>query len=99
LAAEGKDDQAVQAFVRATQLQGEMQRRAWYELSQAYRHLGNTAEARAAVMKYEQLRQAADETSAKEAEDWRKLNGVDGAAPNPLTDAAPNAADGAAPRQ
>jgi Flp pilus assembly protein TadD len=102
LAAEGKDDQAVQAFVRATQLQGEMQRRAWYALSQAYRHLGNTAEARAAVMKYEQLRQAADETSAKEAEDWRKLNGVDGAPENsvtaPLTDPPPNAADGAAPR-
>ena len=76
LAAEGKDDQAVQAFVRATQLQGEMQRQAWYALSQAYRRLGNTAEARAAVLKYEQLRQAADEASAKEGEDWRKLNGA-----------------------
>jgi hypothetical protein len=89
LAAEGKDDLAVQAFVRATQLQGEMQRRAWYGLSQVYRRLGNTAEARAAVLKYEQLRQAADETSAKEAEDWRKLNGADGAAPVAATDAAP----------
>ncbi len=89
LAAEGKDDQAVQAFVRATQLQGEMQRQAWYALSQAYRRLGNTAEARAAVLKYEQLKQAADEASAKEAEDWRKLNGADGAAPNAATDAVP----------
>ena len=76
LAAEGKDDQAVQAFVRATQLQVEMQRQAWYALSQAYRRLGNTAEARAAVLKYEQLRHAADEASAKEGEDWRKLNGA-----------------------
>jgi tetratricopeptide (TPR) repeat protein len=76
LAAEGKDDQAVQAFVRATQLQGEMQRQAWYALSQAYRRLGNTAEARAAVLKYEQLRHAAEVASAKEGEDWRKLNGA-----------------------
>jgi tetratricopeptide (TPR) repeat protein len=76
LAAQGKDDQAVQAFVRATQLQGEMQRQAWYALSQAYRRLGNTAEARAAVLKYEQLRHAADEASAKQGEDWRKLSGA-----------------------
>jgi len=76
LAAEGKDDQAVQAFLRATQLQGEMQRQAWYALSQAYRRLGNTAEARAAVLKYEQLRHAAEVASAKEGEDWRKLNGA-----------------------
>jgi tetratricopeptide (TPR) repeat protein len=76
LAAEGKDDQAVQAFLRATQLQGEMQRQAWYALSQAYRRLGNTAEAQAAVLKYEQLRHAAEVASAKEGEDWRKLNGA-----------------------
>jgi tetratricopeptide (TPR) repeat protein len=76
LASQGKDDQAVQAFVRATQLQGEMQRQAWYALSQAYRRLGNTAEARASVLKYEQLRHAADEASAKESEDWRKLSGT-----------------------
>jgi Flp pilus assembly protein TadD len=99
LAAEGKDDQAVQAFVRATQLQGEMQRRAWYGLSQAYRHLGNIAEARTAVLKYEQLRKSADETSAKEAEDWRKLNGVDGAAPNAVNDPVTDAVTNAAPRQ
>jgi tetratricopeptide (TPR) repeat protein len=76
LASQGKDDQAVQAFLRATQLQGEMQRQAWYALSQAYRRLGNTAEARASVLKYEQLRHAADEASAKEGEDWRKLSGT-----------------------
>jgi Flp pilus assembly protein TadD len=74
LAAEGKDNEAVQSFQRATTLDGEMQRRAWYELSQAYRRLGNTADARAAVLKYEQLRHAADEASAKETEDWRKLS-------------------------
>jgi tetratricopeptide (TPR) repeat protein len=75
LAVEGKDEEAVQSFKRATQLDGEMQRRAWYELSQVYRRMGNTAEARAAVAKYEQLRHAADEASAKQTEDWRKLGG------------------------
>lgn len=80
LAAEGKDDEAVLAFQRATTLDGEMQRRAWYQLSQTYRHLGKTAEARAAALKYEQLKQAADEASAKEVEDWRKLNAASAAA-------------------
>lgn len=80
LAAEGKDEEAVLAFQRATTLQGEMQRRSWYQLSQIYRHLGKTAEARAAAAKYEQLKQAADEASAKEVEDWRKLNAANVAA-------------------
>jgi len=80
LAAEGKDDEAVLAFQRATTLDGEMQRRSWYQLSQIYRHLGKTAEARAAALKYEQLKQAADEASAKEVEDWRKLNAASAAA-------------------
>ena len=80
LAAEGKDDEAVQAFQRATTLDGEMQRRSWYQLSQIYRHLGKTAEARAAALKYEQLKQVADEASAKEVEDWRKLNAANAAA-------------------
>lgn len=74
LAAEGKDKEAAESFERATALNGEMQRRAWYELSQAYRRLGKTAEARSAVEKYEQLRQASEEASARQAEDWRKLN-------------------------
>ena len=74
LAAEGKEDDAIAAFQRATTLEGEMQRRAWYQLSQTYRHLGKTADARQAALKYEQLKKAADEASAKEVEDWRKLN-------------------------
>jgi Flp pilus assembly protein TadD len=80
LVAEGKQDDAVLAFRRATTLDGEMQRRAWYQLSQTYRHLGKTEEARAAAVKYEQLRKAADEASAKEVEDWRKLNAAGAAA-------------------
>lgn len=74
LAVEGKDDEAVQALERATTLEGEMQMRAWYQLSQLYRHLGKTAEAHAAAAKYEQLKQAATEASAKQDEDWRKLS-------------------------
>src|SRR5277367_486139 len=80
LAAEGKEQEAVLSFQRATTLDGEMQRRAWYQLSQTYRHLGKTAEARAAAVKYEQLKQAADQASAKEVEDWRKLNAASAAA-------------------
>jgi Flp pilus assembly protein TadD len=82
LAAEGKTDEAVLAFQRATTLDGEMQRRAWYQLSQTYRQLGKTTEARAAAQKYEQLKQAADVASAKEVEDWRKLNAASAAALN-----------------
>lgn len=80
LAAEGKEDEAVTEFKRATTLDGEMQRRAWYQLSQIYRRLGKTAEARAAALEYEQLKQAADVASAKEVEDWRKLNAASAAA-------------------
>jgi tetratricopeptide (TPR) repeat protein len=80
LAAEGKGEEAVRAFQRATALAGEMQRRAWYELAQEYRRLGRTTEARAAVLKYQELRQAADQTQAKEGEDWRKLNASNAAA-------------------
>jgi hypothetical protein len=56
-----------------------MQRRAWYQLSQEYRRLGKTTDAHAAVLKYQDLRQAADQTQAKE-EDWRKLNAANAAA-------------------
>jgi Flp pilus assembly protein TadD len=80
LAAEGKDEEAVAAFQRATTLDGEMQRRAWYQLSQIYRHIGKTEEARAAAVKYEQLKKAADAANAKEVEDWRKLNAASAAA-------------------
>lgn len=80
LAAAGKDEEAVLAFQRATTLNGEMQWRAWYQLSQIYRRLGKTEEARAAALKCEQLKQVAFEASAKEAEDWRKLNTASAAA-------------------
>jgi tetratricopeptide (TPR) repeat protein len=80
LAAEGKNEEAVKEFQRATLLTGEMQQRAWYELSQTYRNLGNAAGAHQAVQKYQALRQAADQANAKEVEDWRKLNAANAAA-------------------
>ncbi len=80
LAAQGKYEDAAKEFQRATLLTGEMQQRAWYELSQTYRNLGKAEEARAAVQKYQALRQAADQANAKQAEDWRKLNAADAAA-------------------
>ena len=80
LAAEGKYEEAAKEFQRATLLTGEMQQRAWYELSQTYRNLGETEEARAAMQKYQTLRQAADQANAKQVEDWRKLNATNAAA-------------------
>jgi len=79
LAAEGRHEEALRAFQSATTLTGEMQRRAWYQLSQEYRRLGKTTDAHAAVLKYQDLRQAADQAQAKE-EDWRKLNAANDAA-------------------
>jgi predicted Zn-dependent protease len=58
LAAQGKSDEAASELQRATTLNGEMQQRTWYELSHVYRHIGKTAEAHAAVQKYEALKQA-----------------------------------------
>lgn len=70
----------MQAFQRANTLDGEMQRRAWYQFSQIYRHPGKAEDARAAAAKYEQLRRAADPADAKEVEDWSKLNAASAAA-------------------
>ena len=74
LATEGRNDEAVAAFQRATSVSGEVQRRAWYELAQLYRKMGKSADAHAALAKYQELRQAADRESAKQVEDWRRLN-------------------------
>jgi tetratricopeptide (TPR) repeat protein len=74
LAAEGKNDQAVASLQRATQVTGEVQRQAWYELGQLYRKMGKSADARSALEKYQQLRQTADRENAKQVEDWRQLN-------------------------
>jgi predicted Zn-dependent protease len=49
LAAKGDDAGAIESFQRATLLDNEMQRRAWYELARTYRRLGKAAEAHAAV--------------------------------------------------
>ena len=80
LALEGRNDEAVKEFERATQVAGLTQQRAWFQLSQLYRHMGKTAEAHAAIVKYQQLRQQSDRESAKQVEDWRKLNAADAAA-------------------
>lgn len=81
LAAQGKYEEAASALQRATTLNGEMQQRAWYELSQAYRHIGKTAESQAAVKKYEALKQAAEQAKVVGVEDWRKLDAANAAAP------------------
>jgi len=80
LAAEGKYDEAAKEFQRTTLLTGEIEQRAWYELSQAYRNLGRTEDAHAAVQKYQALKQAAEQANVKEVEDWRKLNAANAAA-------------------
>jgi tetratricopeptide (TPR) repeat protein len=74
LAAQGKNDEAVKELQRAATIDGEVQRRAWYELAQTYRKSGDATKAHAALAKYQELRQAADRQSAQQAEDWRKLN-------------------------
>ncbi|HLH33533.1 MAG TPA: tetratricopeptide repeat protein [Alloacidobacterium sp.] len=74
LAAQGKNDEAVSELQRAATIEGEVQRRALYELAQTYRKMGDTAKARATLTQYQQLRQAAERQSAQQAEDWRKLN-------------------------
>ncbi|HET9088177.1 MAG TPA: tetratricopeptide repeat protein [Acidobacteriaceae bacterium] len=74
LVAEGDYRQADAELQRATTVQGEVQRRAWYELGQLYRKMGRPADAHAALVKFQQLRQAADLAKNKEVEDWRKLN-------------------------
>jgi tetratricopeptide (TPR) repeat protein len=80
LALEGRNEEAVNEFERATQVAGLTQQRAWFQLSQLYRHMGKAAEARAAIVKYQELRQQSDRENAKQVEDWRKLNAADAAA-------------------
>ncbi|HEX3987205.1 MAG TPA: tetratricopeptide repeat protein [Acidobacteriaceae bacterium] len=81
-AAEGKPEPAVAEYQKATTLGGETARQAWYGLGQVYRELGSTAEARAAVEKFQQLHQQAAQARAKDIQDWRKLNA--GAESKPL---------------
>lgn len=74
LAVEGKAQEAIASFQRATSLNGELQRRAWFELSQTYRRIGKPTEAHSAILRYQQLRQESDAVVAKQADDWQKLN-------------------------
>lgn len=80
LALEDRNEEAVNEFDRATHVPGLTQQRAWFQLSQLYRRMGKTAEAHAAIVKYQELRQQADRENAKQVEDWRKLNAADAAA-------------------
>jgi tetratricopeptide (TPR) repeat protein len=77
-AAAGKTEQAAAEYEKATTLGGETAQRSWYGLGQVYKELGETAQARAAVEKFQQLHDAAVQARAKDIEDWRKLNAAAG---------------------
>lgn len=79
-AALGKYDRAAQEFSRAMQVDGQVQLRAWYELSQADRHLGKTQDARAAVLRYEALREQSEKASSANVQNFLKLNQANAAA-------------------
>lgn len=73
-AAQGEFAKAAAAFGRATQVSGEIQQRSWYELSHIYRRLGQNEKAQAAVAKYQELKTQADQASARNVQDFLKLN-------------------------
>lgn len=77
---ENKYADAAAQFLKATHVSGPIEQRAWYQLSQAYRHLGRVTEARAAVMKFQKLEQESNQMSAKNAQDFLKLNHANSAA-------------------
>jgi len=81
-AAVGKNEQAVVEFEKATTLGGETQSRSWYGLSQVYKALGKTADARAATLRFQQLHQQSERERAKDVEDWRKMNAMSEGKPN-----------------
>lgn len=73
-ATEGKPQLAAPEYEKAATLGGETERQSWYGLGQVYRELGQTAKARAAVQKFQELHQQAVKARAKDIQDWRKLN-------------------------
>ncbi len=79
---EGQYAKAAVQFQKATHVAGAVKSRAWYQLSQAYRHLGKTQEARAAVEKFQKLRQASNRASARNAQTFLKLNQANAKATN-----------------
>lgn len=79
-ASEGKYAQAAMQFRQATHLQGPVQQRAWYQLSQTYRHLGKIPEARAAVLEFEKLQQQSNKANAHNVQDFLKLNSANASA-------------------
>jgi tetratricopeptide (TPR) repeat protein len=90
LAAESRFPEGVNELQRATAVTGQVQLLAWYELGQVYRKMGKPDDAREALVKYQQLRQASESRKAKEAEDWRKLNAASEASLKPDTEHSQN---------
>ena len=80
LAAQGKYSEAADEFTRATSLDGEIRLRSWYELSHIYRRLGQKQKALEAVAKYQALKQQSDQASARNVQDFLKLNHANSAA-------------------
>ncbi|HEV2462617.1 MAG TPA: tetratricopeptide repeat protein [Acidobacteriaceae bacterium] len=76
----GNFSEAAQEFNRSTQLSGEIQLRSWYELSHVYRRLGDNTKAHEAVVKYQELKEQSDQASAKNVQDFLKLNQANAAA-------------------
>lgn len=82
LAAENNFTQSAVELRRATEVAGEVQLRAWYELGQLYRKMNRPADSHEALLKYQELRQASDSKKAKEVADWRKLNAANEPSPS-----------------
>ena len=80
LLSQGKYSQAADEFTRAAHLDGEIRLRSWYELSHIYRRLGQKQKADEAVAKYQELKQQSDQASARNAQDFLKLNRANAAA-------------------
>jgi len=57
---------------------GEIGKRAWYELTRVERKLHHTAEAQAALDQYNRIRETQEAKNTQEIQDWRKLSQATG---------------------
>ena len=82
LAAEGQDAEAVTWLTKAAAdaREGEVAQRSWYELTRIYHRLHQDTAEQQALANYKRLRDAAEQRSAKEVQDWRKLQAPEGPA-------------------
>ncbi len=88
LASLGRDDEAV-TWLRKSAAgagDGEIGKRAWYELTRVERKLHHAAEAQAALDQYNRIRAAQEAKKTQEIQDWRKLGQATGEGA-PSTDA------------